>query len=106
MRAIVDGVACDDETNRGDVKAGGVICICVADIHSVDRISFEAQGPAVERLGNCQAIWDLSGKPSFPVFNGLRCKSSLHGLDHLRQGKRAGRRKAIAQELKPKKWSG
>ena len=72
MRAVVDGVACDDETDRGDVKAGSVIGIRVADIDGDDCIAFETEGPAVERLGGCKTIWDLSRKSSFPVLNGIR----------------------------------
>jgi hypothetical protein len=97
MRAIVDGVTCDDETDRWDVQADSVIGICVADVKWDYRIPFKTERAAVERLRSDNMICDLSRKHSLPTLNGVRREGSLHLLDHLRQGKRTGRRKAIAQ---------
>jgi hypothetical protein len=67
MRAIVDGVACDDETDRWDVKASSVISICVADVQGDYRVAFKTECAAVKRLGSDKMIWDLSRKRSLPI---------------------------------------
>ena len=47
MRAVVDGVARDDETQRWDVKACGVVGICVPDIQRNDRIPLKAKRASI-----------------------------------------------------------
>ena len=99
MRAVVDGVARDDETDRWHVKACGVVGVCMPNLHGDDRVAFKAEGPIIERLGRDETIWDLSWKSSLPILNGIGCECSMHALDHLRQCDCAGRRKAVAQKL-------
>jgi hypothetical protein len=45
MRAIVDGVARDHEADRGDVQAGRLIGIGVADIDRDDLVAFKVEPP-------------------------------------------------------------
>ena len=49
MRAVVNGIARDDEIDRWHVKTCSVIGICMADIHGDDRTAFEAEAPIIER---------------------------------------------------------
>jgi hypothetical protein len=67
-----------------------VIGICVADVQGDYRVAFKTECAAVERPGSDKMIWNLSWKRLLPILNGARCEGSLHLLDHLRQGKRAG----------------
>jgi hypothetical protein len=99
MRAVVDGVARDDEANRWHMKACGVIGIGVPDIQGNDRVAFKTEGAIVEWLGRNKTSGDHSWKSPPPILNGIGCECSLHALHHLRQCNRAGRRKAIAQKL-------
>jgi hypothetical protein len=97
LRAVINGVARDDETERWDVKACGVIGICVPDIQRNDRIPFKAKRASVERLGSDKTIWNLPWESSPPTLNGIGCKCSLHALHHLRQCNRPSPRKTISQ---------
>ena len=48
MRAVVDGVARDHETDRGQVEAGGVVGIGVADIDRDNLVTFKIERPAIQ----------------------------------------------------------
>jgi hypothetical protein len=50
MRAVVDGVARDHETDRGQVEAGGVVGISVADIDRNNLVTLKVKRPAVQPL--------------------------------------------------------
>ena len=50
MRAVVDRIARDDETNRWHMKTCGVIGICMPNIQSNDRVAFKEERPIIERL--------------------------------------------------------
>jgi hypothetical protein len=47
VRAVVDGVARDHEADRGQVEAGGVVGIGVADIDRDDLATFKVERPAI-----------------------------------------------------------
>ena len=46
MRAIVDGVASDHETNARHMEAGGVVGICVAKIDRDKLVTFKVKRPS------------------------------------------------------------
>ena len=51
MRAVVDGVARDNEADRGHVEAGRVIGIGMADIDRDDLVTFKVEGSAFQPFG-------------------------------------------------------
>ena len=55
MRAVVDGVARDDETERWNMKTCGVICICMPDIQRNDRVAFKTARALPEMT---LIVWD------------------------------------------------
>ena len=106
MRAIVDGVACDHEADRGHVQAGGLIGIGVADINRDDFVAFKGECSAFQPLGGDEFRGDQSRKSTTPSFDGSRREGGPHGVHYLRGRDRAGLGKAIAQKLEAEEMIG
>jgi hypothetical protein len=84
MRAIVDGVASDDEADRWHVTARCVIGVGVSNVHGDNRVAFNVEGAAIQYFGSEKLIRDLSWKPSLPVFDGIGGEGFVQSLDHVR----------------------
>ena len=106
MRAIVDGVARDHETDRGHVQAGRVVGIGVADIDRDDLVVFKVERSAFQPLGGDEFRGDQSRKSTTPSFDDFRREGGPHGVHYLRGRDRAGLGKAIAQKLEAEEMIG
>ena len=83
MRAIVDGVASDDEVDRWHVNARCVIGVGVSNVHGDNRVAFNVEAAVIQCFGSDKLIRDLSWKPSLPVFDGIGGEGFVHSLDYV-----------------------
>ena len=66
MDAIVDDVAGNDQSDRGDVQARGVSRIGSPRINRDKLVPLQLQIVSFERLGNQKAVRNLAGKKPTP----------------------------------------
>jgi hypothetical protein len=102
MSAVVDGITCDDESDRWHVETGGVIGVGMADIDRNDLVAFKLESGLIEPLRNSQAFRYQTREAAAPVLDRVWSKCGLHDIHHLGHGKCMSLGEAITQQFQAK----
>src|SRR5579863_9431027 len=104
MDVVVNGIACDYQTCRGDVQTRCVLSVCVPDFHDEKVMPFELDYISLKFLGDRQMFGDLAGIARFPeIRNELWRGLPPHGFHHMGRCNRSCLRKAIQKRSQAKK---